>query len=391
MIKKIKLLLLVFILFLGFSNCYAYTKDDIVNLASSIDTCSSDTASIVSGFKATYTRLINERDVSSEDLNQIYNNISTVKGILSAFSVCSKESLSALPSSVKDQLYSLYKQTNKLITSSPKYVDIIDNNETTNNEEAVQMIIDSSNKKVNVYEEGTLINVVGNYEKLNYVGLNKILIGIIVFFVILLIIMSILKGKFKKSIFITSIMYVSIFTILFMVVFRNNISSYLDILSNMSVDVSDKQKDVRVQGKKIISYPSYGVKYATMYIGERRESIYFGDSSEILSKGIGHMTSSSLPGEGGKTILSGHNTGLFRKLFDLEKNDEIIIDTIYGKFTYKFKGSKVVEDTDISSIEEDYDLILYTCYPNTNIYGNKRLVVYLNLVSSDWLGDKDEN
>ena len=186
-------------------------------------------------------------------------------------------------------------------------------------------------------------------------------------------------------------MYASIFIIIITIAFKDKMSSYLYILSNMSVNVSDKQKDVRVKDKKIISYPSYGVKYATMYIGQRRESIYFGDSSDILSKGIGHMTSSSLPGEGGKTILSGHNTGLFRKLFDLEKNDKVIIDTIYGKFTYEFKDSKVVEDTDISSIEEDYDLILYTCYPKTNIYGNKRIVVYLKLVSSEWLGDKDES
>lgn len=399
MIKKIELIVVSFIVFMCFSNCYAYTKNDVINLASSINTCSSDTASIVSGFKVTYTRMLNERDVSSSNLNQMYNNISKVKDILTTYSVCSKDSLSSLPSSIKDELYSLYKQTNKLITSSPRYVDIADNKENKDTEikkqsssnGEVQMVIDSSNGEIKIYEDGTLINVVGNYDKLNYVGINKIIIGIILIFIAILIFMIILKIKGNKSIFITSITYTCIFIIAFTIVFKDNISSYLDILSNMSINVSDKEKTIKVKNKKIISYPSYNSKYATIYIDNKKEDIYFGDSSEVLSKGIGHMPTTNLPGEGGRVVLSGHNTGLFKKLFDLNKDDEVTIETIYGKFIYKFKDSEVVDESSVESLEKDYDLIVYTCYPNTSIYGNKRLVVYLNLVGSEWLGDMNES
>lgn len=388
MIKKIKYILFSVMLFLVFVNVNAYTKEDIVNLASSINTCSSDTASLVNGFKVTYTRMINERDVSDENLTKIYNNISVVKGILIENNVCTKESLSALPNDIKDELYSLYKQTNKLITSSPKYVDI---EESKKNNEEVQVVFDSSTNKIKMYEGGTLINVVESNKKLNYVGLNKNIIVLIFVLIALIIFMVILKIKGKKSIFITSFTYVLIFLLFTTLVFRNDISSTLDKLHDMSVKVNTNEKEVVVKDAKIISYPSYDSKYATIYINDKKENIYFGDSSEILAKGIGHTTTSSLPGEGKTTVLSGHNTGLFKELFDLKKSDKVSIETIYGRFTYKVVDSSIVEDTDINSIEKDYDLILYTCYPNTNIYGNKRLIIYLDLVDSEWLGDVDEN
>ena len=388
MIKRIKYLVFSVILLLVFTNVKAVTKDDIVNLASSINTCSSETSSLVNGFKTTYTRLLNERDVSSENLNKIYNNISYVKNILNSYNACTKESLSDLPKSVKDELYSLYKQTNKLITSSPKYIDITDDtSEVVESNDEVKVVIDSSNNAVKIYESGVLIDVVSNKPKLNYVGINKGILCILFTLISILVFMIALRIKGKKSVFITSIIYVCIFLTLGLVLFKNDISSILDVIQNMSVKISDEEKKVAVKDKRIITYPSYGSKYATMYINGKEEAIYFGDSNEILSMGIGQTTKSSLPGEEGATILSGHNTGLFSELFDLSKEDSVIIETIYGKFEYKLYDRKIINDTDINEVFKDFDLVLYTCYPNNNIYGNKRLVIYLNITDSEWLGD----
>lgn len=442
MIKKFKLFILITILFFScIFTAGAYTKEDVINLTSSINVCSSESASLVNGMKTTYVRLLNERDVSTSDLNKIYNNISYVKNILSSYNVCSKEGLSALPKSVKDKLYNLYNETNKIITSSPKHVDKKEesnlgnnnsgnnnsnnnsgnnnssnntssdssnnnsnnnnsnnNNSSNNNSNSggkksdgeIKVVVDSSTNEIKIYEDGTLIDVVGGNTKLNYVGLNKIIIFSIILMVIVLIIMIVLKIFKKKNIFITSTIYSVLILLSLTLIFRNEVSIALDTLYTMSVKLNNAEKELVVYNNKIISYPSYESKYATIYINDNSEDVYFGDSSYILSKGIGHTTQTSLPGEGSTTVLSGHNTGLFKELFNLNKKDKVVIETTYGKFTYEMSGSKVVDDTDLSSISEEYDLILYTCYPNSTLYGNKRLVVYLNLIDSEWLGEASE-
>ena len=88
--------------------------------------------------------------------------------------------------------------------------------------------------------------------------------------------------------------------------------------------------------------------------------------------------------------MSGHNTGVFKELSSLKKGDKISIETVYGKFIYKVSDSEVVKETDVDILDKNYDLILYTCYPNSNLYGNKRIVVYADLNSSEWLGDNHE-
>ena len=73
---------------------------------------------------------------------------------------------------------------------------------------------------------------------------------------------------------------------------------------------------------------------------------------------------------------------LYSNLFNNHKSIEI--NTSYGKFTYEIKDKEIVDKNDLDSLNKDYDLIMYTCYPKVNIYGNKRLIVYASLVNIDW-------
>ena len=66
---------------------------------------------------------------------------------------------------------------------------------------------------------------------------------------------------------------------------------------------------------------------------------------------------------------------------------EIDNETNYAKFEYIVKTSKIVNETDLNSLEKDYDLILYTCYPNKELYGNKRLIIYAKLDKTKWVGE----
>ena len=58
------------------------------------------------------------------------------------------------------------------------------------------------------------------------------------------------------------------------------------------------------------NYPQYGTKYATIEIPriDVNLPVYFGDTLEILKKGVGHSSGSYFPGEGGSILYMGHNS-----------------------------------------------------------------------------------
>ena len=376
--KQIKIFI-VFLLVLNIGiNTKAYTKEDIINKTNTIELCDTKTKILVKGLITSYQRLLNERNISNSDLNKIYNNIDTVIKILKKYNVCSIDDKDKLPSNIINNLYSLYKTTNNIILNSKKLTDTIikDSN----------IVIDSSNNQIKIYEDGTLSDVIKIEEKLNYVGLNKILIISILAMLIILTFIILLKVLKKSNILTSSMLYVTILLLFITTIFRNEISILLDTISIMNIKENNQSKEILVQNQTIISYPSYGDSYAKIYINNNIGDIYFGDNNDILKKGIGQSSSSYLIGEG-NTVLSGHNTNTFKELFNINKNDTFIIETVYGKFTYKVIDILVTNEKDIESIKKDYDLTMYTCYPNISLYNNQRLIVYSNIIESEWIGN----
>ena len=55
--------------------------------------------------------MLNERDVSSSDLDIIYSNISKAISIINNYDVCSNDGKKNIPSNVKSELYSLYNNS----------------------------------------------------------------------------------------------------------------------------------------------------------------------------------------------------------------------------------------------------------------------------------------
>lgn len=397
MIKHIRFLVLFFLFSsLCILNVEAYTKDDILNLTNNVNTCSSETRALLDGTKASYTRLLNERNISENNLNKIYTNIKKAMEILSNNNLCSVEQKEDVSKPLKDELYKLFEETNDLILSSPVITqgDGADNsnNNGSNNSGATdsKVIIDSSTNQIKIYENGTLTNVIELEEKLNYVGLNKTLVGTIELMIAGFFLLLLLRRFFKKSIIITSMFYVLILLLPVAFVFRNEISIILDAVSFMNVNINENIKEVVTDGEKIISYPSYGSKYATIYLNNDKGDVYFGDDSSTLKKGVGQSNSSYLPGEGKRTILSGHNTGVFKELLNIGKNQSVVIETVYGKFTYNVEDVRVINDNDTSILSSNYDLIMYTCYPNTTLYGDKRIAVFANIIDKEWVGGTHE-
>ncbi|WP_234969294.1 class D sortase [Bacillus massilinigeriensis] len=91
-----------------------------------------------------------------------------------------------------------------------------------------------------------------------------------------------------------------------------------------------------------------------------------GTSEEDLKKGVGHYNGSSMPGEKGQMVLSGHRDTVFKKLGGLEPGDEVMMETPDGTYTYVIDRTYIVEADDRTVIKDDAaeeTMTLTTCYP----------------------------
>lgn len=386
--KYLKLAILFFILAFSIT-AYGATKEDIISLSNSVSTCSGSTGALIKGFKNSYTRMLNERDISSSDLDIIYSNISKAISIINSYDVCSSDGKKNIPSNVKSELYSLYNNSNSIILSSPKITDKKEENNEVKTTTKVDsnLVIDKNNEEVKIYDNGVLTNVIKTTQKLNYVGINKVVKVSIISLLIFLITFITLRIFKINPLLNNSLIYCTILLLTITTLFRENITLGLDVISLMNVNEKIANKEATVIDKKIVSYPTYGTKYGTIYLNNESDNIYFGDSVNILKQGVGTSSLYDIPGDKEKVVLSGHNTGIFKNLSNLKNGNKIVIETNYAKFEYIVKTSKIVNETDLNSLEKDYDLILYTCYPNKELYGNKRLIIYAKLDKTKWVGE----
>ena len=162
------------------------------------------------------------------------------------------------------------------------------------------------------------------------------------------------------------------------------IQAKLDQFTKVASNNETKTKlELDSYNKKIKEYPSYGEQYATVNIDaiDLELPLFYGDSLEILKKGIGQSTASYFPGEDGSIICMGHNyETIFRNFSELQKGDIIKITTDYGEFNYKIYDMQIIGETQVDKVplqDEEEILMMYTCYPFKNVgYTTKRYVVY---------------
>lgn len=100
--------------------------------------------------------------------------------------------------------------------------------------------------------------------------------------------------------------------------------------------------------------------------------MYHGTDDSVLQSSIGHLAGTSLPvgGKGTHTVLSGHrglpSAMLFTDLDRLKEGDTFTITVLNKTLTYEVDQIRIVEPTDLSSlqIEKGKDLCtLVTCTP----------------------------
>ena len=184
----------------------------------------------------------------------------------------------------------------------------------------------------------------------------------------------------------------SVFVIIYYFCIEKEVTSYITLINTTAVlGKEDDGNDAKynIETNKLIKYPHYGKKFATLKIPSIKLSlpVYHGDNLKILRKGAGHYAGSYFPGEGWGIILAAHNTqGFFNKLDKVKKGDIVTIEANYATFDYEIYDYKVVKETNLKAFEiqqNEERLIMYTCYPiNSSVVGRKtkRFVVYAKRV-----------
>ncbi|MEV4806888.1 class E sortase [Nonomuraea sp. NPDC049421] len=137
--------------------------------------------------------------------------------------------------------------------------------------------------------------------------------------------------------------------------------------------------------------PEAGQTFALLRIPrlgrDYRYAIVEGVGADQLKKGPGHYPDSAMPGEVGNFVLSGHRTTYaapFNEIDELERDDEIIVETREARHTYRVTSQDVVPPDEIEVLapvpgKPDIRPIrafitLSTCHPEYS--AAERLIVY---------------
>jgi sortase A len=115
-----------------------------------------------------------------------------------------------------------------------------------------------------------------------------------------------------------------------------------------------------------------------------------GSDARTLGLAVGYIPGTALPGEKGNVGLAGHRDTFFRKLRDINPDDEIRVTTRDGVFRYFVQRTNIVEPGDVWVLDATgYPaLTLVTCYPFTYIgSAPQRFIVRAALRAPDSLGE----
>jgi len=123
----------------------------------------------------------------------------------------------------------------------------------------------------------------------------------------------------------------------------------------------------------IITIPKIGLKVAFVE----------GVSREDLKKGPGHYPGTPFPGSRGNAGIAGHRTTYgapFHNIDKLVPGDEIITETLAGRFVYRVTRQLIVRPTDTYVVANtpDAQLTLTSCHPKYS--AAQRIVVKARLV-----------
>ena len=90
-----------------------------------------------------------------------------------------------------------------------------------------------------------------------------------------------------------------------------------------------------------------------------------GADEAVLSRAVGHIPGTGVPGALGNVALAGHRDTFFRPLRNIRADDLITLDTAQGNYSYRVLSTEIVDPRDVSVLNASggETLTLITCYP----------------------------
>lgn len=163
-------------------------------------------------------------------------------------------------------------------------------------------------------------------------------------------------------------------------------------VDNNLLAIGEIETDTNIFQTSPIEKPKTGDILGVIEIPALKREIQLLEGTEEaqLSLGVGHVTTSVLPGYNDNSVIAGHRGTTFRNLDKLIIGDFIIITTNQGSFTYEVNDIRIVEADDETVIVSTPQalLTLVTCYPFDWIgAAPKRYIVTAKLTQSIFNGE----
>jgi sortase A len=152
-----------------------------------------------------------------------------------------------------------------------------------------------------------------------------------------------------------------------------SIPEHLRPLVDAATPASLPTAETQVEQAIRIEIPSIGVD----------APVVLGDDWESLKLGVGHHISSANPGERGNMVLSAHNDiygEVFRRLDDMQLEDEIVVHTATRIYRYIVKAKRIIAPTQVEVMDATRKPVvtLISCYPY--LIDTQRIVVVGELI-----------
>jgi sortase A len=111
-----------------------------------------------------------------------------------------------------------------------------------------------------------------------------------------------------------------------------------------------------------------------------------GADEATLSRAVGHIPGTALPGNIGNVGLAGHRDTFFRVLRKIRPDDIVELQTTAGTYRYMVQSTRIVTPRDVSVLEASggETLTLVTCYPFYYVgSAPKRFIVHATQVGAN--------
>ncbi|SFC74375.1 sortase A [Alkalibacterium subtropicum] len=137
----------------------------------------------------------------------------------------------------------------------------------------------------------------------------------------------------------------------------------IEVLRTESSETDSPDREEEILNFSPEMYEAFGILHIPKL--DRSIGVVEGTDPDALDKGVGHMSSTVLPGQGDQIVFSGHRDTVFKNFAELELGDTFVVEMPYGDYIYEIKDTEVVDEDDTSVVGKmgEEVLVVSTCYP----------------------------